>query len=167
LQGGHDINSRIDVMADSDRTSGNIIGSGPVIVGVDGSANAQRALALAAEMARRFDLDLAVFHAIGIMTVIEGRHVPSEGHRDDIERLMRSEWCAALAGEHDLRWRAELVYGSPADVLMKMGTGLDASFVVVGSRGVGDELALGSTSHHVVHHCDRPVVVVPPTDRAA
>ena len=106
-----------------------------------------------------------MFHAIGLMTVIEGQHVPSEGHRDDLERLLRVEWCASLAGDRELRWRAELVYGSPADVLMKMGTGLDAAFVVVGSRGVGDELALGSTSHHVVHHCDRPVVVVPPADR--
>lgn len=154
-------------MSDSDRTSDSIVSSGPVIVGVDGSANAQRALSLAAEIARRFDLDLAVFHAIGLMTMIEGRHVPSEGHRDDLERLLRLEWCAMLAGDRALRWRAELVYGSPADVLMKMGTGLDASFVVVGSRGIGDELALGSTSHHVVHHCDRPVVVVPPADRVA
>jgi len=153
-------------MADTDM-SPRILSSGPVIVGVDGSPNAQRALSMAAEIARHFDLDLAVFHAIGLMTVIDGQHVPSEGHRDDLERLLRTEWCAALADDRDLRWRAELVYGSPADVLMKMGTALDASFVVVGSRGVGDELALGSTSHHVVHHCDRAVVVVPPVDRSA
>jgi nucleotide-binding universal stress UspA family protein len=154
-------------MADTDSVPGSIITSGPVIVGVDGSSNAQRALAVAAEIARRFDLDLAVFHAIGLMTVIEGRHVPSEGHRDDLERMLRLEWCAPLGRHRELRWRAELVYGSPADVLMKMGSGLGASFVVVGSRGIGDELALGSTSHHVVHHCDRPVVVVPPADRSA
>ena len=154
-------------MADTDSSSRNLLGSGPVIVGVDGSSNAQRALSIAAEIARRFDLDLAVFHAIGLMTVIDGQHVPSEGHRDDLERLLRLEWCAVLAGDRELRWRAELVYGSPADVLMKMGTALDASFVVVGSRGVGDEQALGSTSHHVVHHCDRPVVVVPPVERSA
>jgi nucleotide-binding universal stress UspA family protein len=153
-------------MAVTDTSPRSILSSGPVIVGVDGSRNAQRALTMAAEIARRFDLDLAVFHAIGMMTVIEGKHVPSEGHRDDLERLLRLEWCAALADDHDLRWRAELVYGSPADVLMNMGTGLDAAFVVVGSRGVGEEQALGSTSHHVVHHCDRPVVVVPPADRA-
>ena len=154
-------------MPDNDSSPRSIIGSGPVIVGLDGSSNAQRALKVAAEIARRFDLDLAVLHAIGMMTVIDGRHVPSEGHRDDLERLLRLEWCAVLADDRDLRWRAELVYGSPADVLMKMGTGLDASFIVVGSRGVGDEQALGSTSHHVVHHCDRPVVVVPPVDRTA
>ena len=138
---------------------------GPVVVGVDGSPNAQRALALAADLARAFDADLAVFHALGLMTVIEGRHVPAEGHRDDIERLLRTEWCHALQGDPSLRWRAEIVYGSPADVLLNLGRDLDASFVVVGSRGVGDEQALGSTSHHVVHHCDRPVVVVPPADR--
>ena len=96
------------------------------------------------------------------MTVIEGRHVPSEGHREDIERLLRNDWCASLQRHPSLRWRAEIVYGSPADVLLNQGTDLDASLVVVGSRGIGDELALGSTSHHVVHHCDRPVVVVPP-----
>lgn len=144
-----------------------VIGAGPVVVGLDGSDNAQRALVVAAEIARRFDLDLAVFHAIGLMTVIEGRHVPSEGHRDDLERLFRLEWCAPLVGDPDLRWRAELVYGSPPDVLMRMGTSLDASFLVVGSRGVGDEQTLGSTSYHVVHHCDRPVVVVPPASRTA
>ncbi|HSP28560.1 MAG TPA: universal stress protein, partial [Ilumatobacteraceae bacterium] len=161
-----DTDSRIGGVADTDPSARSVVSSGPVIVGVDGSSNARRALSMAAEIAKRFDLDLAVFHAIGIMTVIDGRHVPSEGHRDDLERLLRLEWCAPLADDHELRWRAELVYGSPPDVLLKMGSELDASFVVVGSRGVGDEQALGSTSHHVVHHCDRPVVVVPPADRS-
>ena len=141
---------------------GATVGAGPVVVGVDGSANAQRALGVAADLARRLDVDLVVLHALGLMTVIEGRHVPSEGHRDDIERLLRTEWCRSLQGDPSLRWRAEIVYGSPAAVLLDQGAGLGASLVVVGSRGVGDELALGSTSHHVVHHCDRPVVVVPP-----
>lgn len=136
---------------------------GPIVVGLDGSSNAQAALDVAADLARGLDTDLAVFHALGLMTVIEGRHVPSEGHRDDIEHLLRSEWCHVLQNDAELRWRAEIVYGSPADVLLTMGRDLRASFVVVGSRGIGDDQALGSTSHHVVHHCDRPVVVVPPS----
>ncbi|HSL73257.1 MAG TPA: universal stress protein [Ilumatobacteraceae bacterium] len=149
-------------MSSSDETT---ITTGPVIVGVDGSSNARWALCVAAELARSFDVDLAVLHALGLMTVIEGRHVPTEGHRDDLERLLRTEWCRPLQGYPSLRWRAELVYGSPADVLLNQASALDASFVVVGSRGIGDELALGSTSNHVVHHCDRPVVVVPPVAR--
>lgn len=150
---------------ESSAGAGAFPGRGPVVVGVDGSSNAQRALALAAALARSFDVDLVVLHALGLMTVIEGRHVPSEGHRDDLERLLRTDWCRSLQNDRALRWRAEIVYGSPPDVLLNNGRGLDASFVVVGSRGVGDELALGSTSHHVVHHCDRPVVVVPPLTR--
>ena len=137
----------------------------PVVVGVDGSRNSQRALGLAASLARDIDADLAVFHALGLMTVIDGVHVPSEGHRDDIERIMQNEWCALLQGDPSIRWRAEIVYGSPADVLLDMAHDLQASFVVVGSRGTGEELLLGSTSNHVVHHSDRPVVVVPPEDR--
>lgn len=134
---------------------------GPVVVGLDGSSNAQAALDVAADLARSLDAELAVFHALGLMTVIEGQHVPSEGRRDDIERLLRRDWCRSLQGDAMLRWRAEIVYGSPADVLLNMGRELSASFVVVGSRGIGGDRSLGSTSHHVVHNCDRPVVVVP------
>jgi len=142
---------------------------GPVIVGVDGSVNAQRALTLAAGLARRYDVDLVVLHAVGLMSVIDGQHVPSEGRRDQLEQLMHDDWCAPLREsddadpdlDADLEWECHLVDGSPADVLLKAASELVATFVVVGSRGTGTEQLLGSTSHHVVHHCDRPVVVVP------
>lgn len=134
---------------------------GPVIVGVDGSANAQRALALAAGLAERYEVELVVLHAVGLMSLIDGQHVPSEGRRDRLEQLLHDEWCAPLRDHHELEWEYHLVDGSPADVLLKAGTELQGSFVVVGSRGTGQEQLLGSTSHHVVHHCDRPVVVVP------
>jgi len=139
--------------------------TGPVVVGIDGSSNSRRAIGVAAELALAFDLDLAAFHALGLMTVIEGEHVPTASHRDDIERLLRHDWCAPLAANPSLRWRAELVYGSPASVLLGMAAEYDASFVVVGSRGLNDEHALGSTSHHVVHHGACPIVVVPPAER--
>jgi nucleotide-binding universal stress UspA family protein len=136
---------------------------GPVVVGVDGSVNAQQALAVAADLAKTLGVELTVFHALGLMTVIDGEHVPSEGHRDAIERLLQADWCRSLQGDPSLRWRAEIIDGNPADVLLHMGSDLDASFVVVGSRGIGGVQALGSTSHHVIHGCDRPVVVVPIT----
>lgn len=147
-------------------TSAHVLGDGPVLVGVDGSANAHRALAVAASIAQRFDLDLRVVHSVGLMSVIDGQHVPSEGHRDELDHLLRSAWCSGLSDTPGLRWSAELVDGSPAEVLTSVGADIAASFVVVGSRGVGGEQVLGSTSHYVVHNCDRPVVVVPPADRA-
>ncbi len=138
--------------------------AGPVVVGVDGSPNARRAVAVAASLAGSFDTELVVIHAVGLMSVIDGRHVPSEGHRDAIERLVRTEWCSGLDADPSLRWRAEVVDGSAPDALVSLGDDLDASFVVVGSRGVGNDETLGSTSHHVVLQCARPVVVVPPPD---
>lgn len=141
-----------------------VITDGPVVVGVDGSTNAQRAVSVARDVAARFDVELVVVHAVGLMTVIDGRHVPAEGRRDEIARLLEGQWCAALRQAPEGSWRAQLVDGSPADVLLKTAGELAASFVVVGSRGTGSEQLLGSTSHHVVHHCDRPVIVVPPED---
>ncbi|MGB0114203.1 MAG: universal stress protein [Ilumatobacteraceae bacterium] len=143
---------------------------GPIVVGIDGSANAQRAVAVAADLAQRFDTELVVLHAVGLMSVVDGEHVASDGHRDEIERVAREQWCGPLADSRSrdeaLRWELRLVDGSPSDVLLKSGRDLDASYLVVGSRGAGSEQLLGSTSHHVVQHCDRPVVVVPPLDRS-
>ncbi len=139
--------------------------AGPVVVGVDGSSNATRALLVAARLARALDTELAVFHALGLMTVINGEHVPSEGHHDEIEQVMGEQWCSVLQGDADLHWMAEIVLGSPTDVLMTKADDLAASFVVVGSRGARDEVSLGSTSTYLVHHCGHSVVVVPPADR--
>lgn len=139
--------------------------TGPVVVGVDGSANAQLALSVARDVAIRFEVELVVSHAVGLMTIIDGEHVPSDGRRAEIERLVEQVWCSTLQSYPGLRWRAVLRDGPPADVLLTTGSEVDASFLVVGSRGMGKEKVLGSTSFHVVHHTDRPVIVVPPGDR--
>jgi len=135
--------------------------TGPVLVGVDGSAGATRAVGVAAELARALQAELAVVHAVGMTAHVDGELVPAEGHLDEIERELRSEWCRAVPD--DIRWQAVLEYGTPADVLTRLAAERGAALVVVGARGVGEASPslLGSTSHHVVHHCDRPVVVVP------
>ncbi len=138
--------------------------SGPVVVGADGSSNAGRALRVATWLAASTGVDLVVIHALGLTTVVDGRHVPTEGHEADVERQLVDDWCAALHDRDDLRWRAELRYGSPPDAVLGAVDELGASLVVVGTRGLREdsERLLGSTSHHVVHRATCPVVVVPP-----
>jgi nucleotide-binding universal stress UspA family protein len=55
---------------------------------------------------------------------------------------------------------AALILGEAAD--------LDADVIVLGTRGLGGvkSLMLGSVSHAVLHHADRPVLVVPSPDLA-
>ncbi len=139
---------------------------GPVLVGVDGSDTSARALHVAATLASRLNAELVVVHAVGLMSVIDGRHVPSEGRHDELAALLSDRWCQPLAGVEGLRWRAVLVHGPPTEVMLNQADDLAAALVVVGSRGIGSEKLLGSTSHHLVHHCTRPVVVVPPADRS-
>jgi nucleotide-binding universal stress UspA family protein len=134
----------------------------PVVVGVDGSANGQRAMHVAARQAARTNRPLVVVHAVGLTEVINGEHVPSHDHRAEIGREIIG-WCASLDGEcSDVE--ALVLDGPPVDVLLRAANDVDASLVVVGRRGTGGraELRLGSTAHQVVEHSTCPVLVVPP-----
>jgi hypothetical protein len=53
--------------------------------------------------------------------------------------------------------------GSVADVILDVADEADAEAIVLGSRGLTGvrSLLLGSISHAVLQHADRPVVVVP------
>lgn len=133
----------------------------PVVVGVDGSANGQRAMHVAARQAARTQRPLVVVHAIGLTGLIDGEHVSSHEHRPEIAREV-IEWCSTLEGEcHEVE--SLVLDGSPVDVLLRAATDLDASLIVVGRRGTGGrpELRLGSTAHQVIEHAHCPVLVVP------
>ena len=56
-----------------------------------------------------------------------------------------------------------VVQTSVSAAILDKADELDASVIVVGSRGFTGvkSLMLGSVSHHVVQHADRPVVVIP------
>lgn len=135
---------------------------GPVVVGVDGSPDAARALDVAITLARSTDAELVAIHALGLLTVVDGEHVPAFEHRDDVERLLREEWCAGLVGA-GVAYRVELVDGNPTEVLTHFADAAHPSFLVVGARGIGEsaDRELGSTSYHVTRHATCPIVIVP------
>jgi nucleotide-binding universal stress UspA family protein len=57
-------------------------------------------------------------------------------------------------------------FGDPGSLICEVAREEDVDSVVMGRRGhsrVG-ELLLGSVSHYVVHHLDRPVTLIPDTD---
>jgi nucleotide-binding universal stress UspA family protein len=140
------------------------VGIERILVGVDGSQNAQRALDWAILLGGRFGAEILAIHAVGLLTNLgDGTPVPSHSHLDELRTKFESEWCASLEAS-DVRHRLECLDGPPVRVLIDAAARERADVIVVGSRGEGgfSELLLGSTSHQVAEHSNRPVFIVPP-----
>lgn len=140
-----------------------------IVVGVDGSANSQRALEWAISEAELRNADLVVLHAWHEPAAILGSpyavglYAPKafqDAAAQTLEESLAAVDVTALSG----RLTTQLIEAPPAQALVDAAT--DATLVVVGSRGHGGftGLLLGSVSQHLAHHARCPVVIVPPTD---
>lgn len=136
---------------------------GPVVVGVDASATARRALEWAAGEARARGATLRVVHAWSAPFV--GGY-PFGGATFD-QRLVEDgarELLDGIVGDLDtsgLTVEKVLTYGTGGSALLEEAPG--AAITVVGSRGLSGftRWLLGSVSHQIVHHAPGTVVVVP------
>ena len=56
----------------------------------------------------------------------------------------------------------EALHGQAAKEILRLAKEYDASVIVMGTRGHNEleSLLIGSTAHKVLHHADRPVLVV-------
>lgn len=134
-----------------------------ILVGVDGSADADRALRCAVTLAGALDAEVLAAHAVTLLAHLgPGPAVPSEQHLDEIRRQFEEDWCRSLV-ESGVAFRRLLVPGEPVATLLRLAEEREVDMIVVGRRGVGGapQLLLGSTSHQLVQHAGCPVLVVP------
>jgi nucleotide-binding universal stress UspA family protein len=135
-----------------------------IVVGVDGSENAQCALRWALDEARLRHAAVDVVHAWqlpyqGGYPIVGAFELPpgelEAGARQLLDRAIDQAYAKGLEVE------PILICGSPARALLDTAKGAD--LLVVGSRGRGGfaGLLLGSVSQKVVHHATCPVVVIP------
>jgi nucleotide-binding universal stress UspA family protein len=117
--------------------------NGPVICGIH-DANDGGVAGVARELAERYELPLFFVHVLR----------DPDGH-EDAARLLRE---ATAQGSGEL----EIESGHPADRLVELAHGREASFLVVGNHGPRSSM-LGSISADVSRRASCPVVVVPPT----
>jgi nucleotide-binding universal stress UspA family protein len=134
-----------------------------IVVGVDGSDNACRAVEWAAGLASLTHARVLAVHALGLL--FHGQHgevAPAQPLRGDIEAKLERDWCAPLASS-GVDYECRVVDGTPVMVLLGAADEVDADVIVVGSRGLGGfpELLLGSTSTQVAQLAHRPVTIVP------
>lgn len=143
--------------------------AGTIVVGVDGSPSAKRALRWAVDQARAQNRDLTLLHAYSVtdsLWLSQARIDYAEvgaAMRDDARTVLK------LAREDVAQWapavtvHEQLVAGDPRETLVALSR--DAAMVVVGSRGRGPvrSLLLGSVGVALTRRAHCPVVVHRPS----
>jgi nucleotide-binding universal stress UspA family protein len=136
-----------------------------IVVGIDASPTAQRALDWTLDLARENHALVEVIHAWQ-PAVIGGPSTPvvadPEVWHEAGERTLEQALAAVDTTGIDVA--RNLSCSSAATAILDAVRDADADLVVVGSRGLGGfaGMLLGLVSHQVAHHAPCPVVVVPP-----
>ena len=139
-----------------------------ILVGIDGSEPSLRAVEWCAAHADQLGADVVAVHAIAIPVVVApvspGFRLPEfkPADREALTKVATEEWCAPLS-KASVSFRVVLVDGDPAASIIRAAKTENADLVVTGRRGRGGfaELLLGSTSHALSHHLQRPLLIVP------
>ncbi len=135
-----------------------------IVVGIDGSDGAGRALEFAAHEAALRDSDLRIVCAWHVPTQLFTSPAVAAVDPDAFEQSMRSaaeQQVASVMEGREVRHELVVLQGNPAVVLVKESE--RAELLVVGSRGHGgfSSLLLGSVSQQCAIHAVCPVTIVP------
>lgn len=141
-------------------------GTGPVVVGIDGSEISDHALTAAFEQASLRGTGLTVVHT---WTDLATNTFGGLGITDDLVQLSRDEAHKLVADRvtahatdyPDVKVSTIVAADGPAHQLLT-AAGEGAQLLVLGSRGRGGftGLLLGSVSQTVLHHAPSPVLIV-------
>lgn len=135
-------------------------GSGSIIVGLDGSPEAERALALGREIAAKSGLGLTLVQSVSVPPPagIEFTYYPTD-LLDTLEQGA-TEYLARTAQPGD---KTLVIQGDAAGSILEAAKQTNASLIVLASTGKGlaKRLALGSTTDRVIHSAELPVLIVP------
>jgi nucleotide-binding universal stress UspA family protein len=143
---------------------------GPVVVGVDGSATSDAAIAASFDEASWRSAALVAVLALNDATPATDYIHPTPAGREAAEQNGRELLAERLAGCQekypDVAVRRVVTRAQPVEALLENAA--DAQLVVVGSRGHGGFAGaiLGSTSQALIYHANCPVLVVRPTGEA-
>jgi nucleotide-binding universal stress UspA family protein len=142
-----------------------------IVVGYDGSREADAAIDAAVVLARACNAEITVVS--GEDRPAEWKHQTYKGMPFEVE-----EWVAAWQREaaEDLQRAAERIRSlgvtavttcctrdHPVDLMLDTAARIGASFIVVGATGAGTlhDVVMGSTTMRLLHLSEIPVLVVP------
>ena len=136
-----------------------------VVVGTDGSPNAEAAVRRAAELAKDGGAVLHVVTAYPDVATF-GENISSSAKRDPISLRDVAEGVAARAAREIEAQGVEVATdareGDPAQVILEVAQEQDADLIVVGARGLTSfrRFLLGSVASKLAHHADCSLMIV-------
>jgi nucleotide-binding universal stress UspA family protein len=140
-----------------------------ILVAVDGSPFAERALVHAVELSKKYEAKLLIVHVVlrrfyavtpseaGVLaTTVFVKEMESEGKKI----IEKSEEFVNSAGI--VAYECKLLQGVPADEIVRLAQAEKVDLIVLGSRGLSEVrgFLLGSVSDKVTHHAKCPVLIV-------
>ncbi|MDW8369230.1 MAG: universal stress protein [Geminicoccaceae bacterium] len=146
-----------------------------ILVAVDGSEHASKAVDVAGKLARLYDARLHLLHVVPFEPLPEGLVAFARAEKIPIEEEVGRWQSARLLGDALVREAAERLRGqglegvethveegSPGPVILAVAERLEADLIVVGSRGRTGLAAtlLGSVSHRVALNARCSVLIV-------
>jgi len=138
-----------------------------IVVPVDGSENAIRALGHAIEIARGVGARLVLVNVQpDLRNAPNVKKFFSEEQVLEYERELAEEAleeAVRIAGESSLPYETSIRMGSPAEEICREAKEREAMGIVMGTRGLGPirRAILGSVSYGVLHGAPCPVTLVP------
>ncbi len=135
-----------------------------ILLAYDGSDHARKALDIAADLARQYGSKLFLVHTYVPLPNYLGAAYYQEVLLKQMEAAQQIlQQAETLLGQiPGLEVEAELLEGSPAEVILHVAEARKPDLIVMGTRGLSQMrgLLLGSQSQKVVSHAQCPVLLV-------
>jgi len=143
-----------------------------ILVAVDGSTHAKKAVSYAADLAMKYDAKVHLLHVISEAKVPEGldKFIEVERIKDPPEKVLLKKVGDAIieAGQEEARQKglkdvkSSVALGDPAEKILDYAKDNGVDMIIMGSRGLGGVkgLFLGSVSSKVCHLADNTCVTV-------
>ncbi|MER2029767.1 MAG: universal stress protein [Solibacillus sp.] len=134
-----------------------------ILLAADGSQNSIRAAKEALKIAQ-----INAETLVTIIFIIDMEKAKTDVlHSSSIESLYMERRrklvpIEELFKEHQVRYKVEIIHGSPAPEIIKFANTQNVDLVVIGSRGLNSlqEMVLGSVSHKVMKRVQCPAMLV-------
>jgi len=138
-----------------------------IVVGFDDSDGSRAALDRAVGLARRAAYEVVIVFCYEPPAARAGAALDQKDLLEQFGRELLEAAQQRIAGT-DVTVNGELVDGRPVDGLIAAAEAHDAAMIVVGHHGEGPlrGALIGATANKLLHHSERPVLVVPAPDDA-